>query len=173
VTYPQSIEYNDAVQDPRTFTDPELKSGIVATTPLGLPLALSGGFALTYTVQAGRKKLAVRCFHKEVPDAQSRYAKISTKLRSLSSNYFVNFDFQQQGIRIKGVNYPIVKMEWAEGQTLGVFLNRAASNPIALNALRHSFSEGLKLGTSTSSTPAVTPRCSVPKWIASLSSWST
>ena len=140
MTYPQSIEYNDAVQDPRTFTDPELKSGIVATTPLGLPLALSGGFALTYTVQAGRKKLAVRCFHKEVPDAQSRYAKISTKLRSLSSNYFVNFDFQQQGIRIKGVNYPIVKMEWAEGQTLGVFLNRAASNPIALNALRHSFS---------------------------------
>jgi hypothetical protein len=93
----------------------------VATTPLGLPLALSGGFALTYTVQVGRRKLAVRCFHKEVPDAQNRYAKISAKLRSLSSSgYFVSFDFQQQGIRIKGATYPIVKMEWAEGQTLGL-----------------------------------------------------
>jgi hypothetical protein len=141
VAYPQSIEYNDAVQDPRTFTDAELKSGTVATTPLGLPLALSGGFALTYTVQVGRKKLAVRCFHKEVPDAQNRYAKISAKLRSLSSSgYFVNFDFQQQGIRIKGATYPIVKMEWAEGQTLGVCLDRVANNSITLNALRHSFS---------------------------------
>jgi hypothetical protein len=140
VTYPQSIEYNDAVQDPRTFADPELKTGTVATTPLGLPLALSGGFALTYTVQVGRKKLAVRCFHKEVPDAQNRYAKISAKLRSLSSNYFVNFDFQPNGIRIRGSTYPIVKMDWAEGQTLGICLDRAASNPITLNALRHSFS---------------------------------
>jgi hypothetical protein len=61
-------------------------------------------------------------------------------LRSLSSAYFVNFDFQQQGIRIKGATYPIVKMEWAEGQTLGVCLDRISSNPITLNALRHSFS---------------------------------
>ena len=140
MSYPQSIEYNDAVQDPRTFTDPQLKTGTVKTTPLGLPLALSGGFALTYTVQVGRKKLAVRCFHKEVPDAQTRYEKISAKLRSLSSNYFVNFDFQQNGIRIRGASYPIVKMEWAEGQTFGVCLDRVASNPITLNALRHSFS---------------------------------
>lgn len=140
MSYPQSIEYNDAVQDPRTFTDPELKRGAVATTPLGLPLALSGGFALTYTVQVGAKKLAVRCFHKEVPDAQDRYAKISTKLRSLASNYFVNFDFQPNGIRIKSATYPIVKMEWAEGQTLGVYLDRTSSNASALNKLRQSFS---------------------------------
>ncbi|NPU11976.1 hypothetical protein HL666_14480 [Bradyrhizobium sp. 83002] len=139
MTYPQSIEYNDAVQDPRSFTDPELKTGTVTTTPLGLPLALSGGFALTYTVHVGRKKFAVRCFHRAVPDAQDRYAKISTKLRSLSSNYFVNFDFQPNGIRIRGASYPIVKMDWAEGQTLGVCLDNVASNPITLNSLRHSF----------------------------------
>lgn len=141
MAYPQSIEYNDAVQDPRSFLDPELKTGNVATTPLGLPLALSGGFALTYTIEVGHKKLAVRCFHKEVPDAQNRYAKISAKLRSLgSSGYFVSFDFQQQGIRIKGAAYPIVKMEWAEGQTLGVCLDRVSTNAITLNALRNGFS---------------------------------
>jgi hypothetical protein len=88
------IDFNDAVQDPRnTFTDPELKACKVAVTQSGLPLALGGTFALTYTVQSGQKKLAVRCFHREVPQAQNRYAKISTKLRSLASPYFVNFEF--------------------------------------------------------------------------------
>ncbi len=133
------IEYNDAVQDPRAFTDLELKAGKVATTPLGLPLALSGGFALTYTLQTPQKKIAVRCFHKEVPDAQRRYAKISEKLRALGSRYFVNFDFQPQGIRIRGAGYPIVKMDWAEGETLGVHLDRMSSNSSHLTSLRQSF----------------------------------
>lgn len=139
MTFPQMIEYNDAVQDPRAFTDLELKAGKVATTPLGLPLALSGGFALTYTLQTPQKKIAVRCFHKEVPDAQRRYAKISEKLRTLGSRYFVNFDFQPQGIRIRGAEYPIVKMDWAEGETLGIHLDRVSSNPSHLTSLRQSF----------------------------------
>jgi hypothetical protein len=141
VAYPQITEYQDAVQDPRnSFTDPELKSGLVATNPLGLPLALSGGFALTYTVTAGSKKFAVRCFHREVPQAQSRYAQISTTLRSLGSTYFVNFDFQPKGILILGKRYPVVKMDWAEGDTLGTYLDRWASSAPALAALRRSFS---------------------------------
>ena len=139
MNYPQIVDYNDAVQDPRTFADPELKAGRVATTPLGLPLALSGGFALTYTVQTGQKKLAVRCFHREVPDAQNRYAKVSAKLRSLGSGYFVNFDFQPQGIRIRGQGYPIVKMDWAEGKTLSSYLDQVATNQTAISTLRSSF----------------------------------
>ena len=137
MSYPQIVEYNAAVQDPRhTFSDPELKAGRVAETPLGLPLALSGGFALTYTVQSGSKKFAVRCFHREVPQVQNRYAKISSKFRSLASSYFVNFEFQPQGIRVLRQQFPIVKMDWAEGETLGVYLDRAATNSTAVGALR-------------------------------------
>lgn len=140
MSYPQIVEYNAAVQDPRnTFTDPELRAGRVAETNLGLPLALSGGFALTYTVQSGSKKFAVRCFHREVPQAQNRYAKISAKLRSLASPYFVNFEFQPQGIRVQRSHYPVVKMDWAEGETLGVYLDRVASNSGSVAALRQSF----------------------------------
>lgn len=139
MSYPQITDYQDAVQDPRTFYDPSLKTGKVATTPLGLPLALSGGFALTYLFQVGQKRLAVRCFHKEVPNAQARYAQVSSKLSALGSKYFVHFDFQAQGIRIGKQAYPIVKMDWVEGDTLGVYLERNHSNAINLNALRHNF----------------------------------
>lgn len=140
MSYPQIVDYNAAVQDPRnTFTDPELRAGKVAETPLGLPLALSGGFALTYTVQSGGKKLAVRCFHKEVPQAQTRYAKISEKLRSLRSPYFVNFEFQSRGIRVLRAEYPIVKMDWAAGETLGVCLDRTIADSASIGALRREF----------------------------------
>lgn len=142
MSYPQIIDYNEAVQDPRNaFLDPELKAGKVAETPLGLPLALSGGFALTYTVNSGSRKFAVRCFHRAVPEVQSRYAAISAKLRGLASSHFVDFDFQSQGIRVRGKPYPIVKMDWAEGDTLGVYLDRSASNASAVASLRRAFSD--------------------------------
>jgi hypothetical protein len=142
MTYPQIIDYNEAVQDPRNaFLDPELKAGRVAETPLGLPLALSGGFALTYTVNSGSRKFAVRCFHRAVPEVQTRYAAISAKLRGLTSSHFVNFDFQSQGIRVRGKLYPIVKMDWAEGDTLGIYLDRSASNASAVASLRRAFSD--------------------------------
>ena len=65
--YPQIVEYHEAVQHPsQAFTDPELKQGAVAENNLGLPLVMSGGFALTYAVTTPRRKCAVPCFHREI-----------------------------------------------------------------------------------------------------------
>jgi serine/threonine protein kinase len=140
VDYPQPIDYQDAVQDPRnTFSDPELKVGTVAVNPIGLPVPMSGGFVLTYKMQTGTKRFAVRCFKREVPQAQSRYAQISTKLQSLGSPYFVDFNFQATGIRVHGKSYPIVKMDWVEGDTLGEYLGRPSLTPTAVTTLRQRF----------------------------------
>jgi hypothetical protein len=97
--YPQIVEYHEAVQHPsQAFTDPELKQGAVAENNLGLPLVMSGGFALTYAVTTPRRKCAVRCFHREIPAIQQKYDAISKKLHSLTNGCFVYFDFQQSGI---------------------------------------------------------------------------
>ena len=49
MAYPSLLEYNEAFQHPDTaLSDPILKNGNVKRTGLGLPLALCGGFALTY-----------------------------------------------------------------------------------------------------------------------------
>ena len=100
---------------------------------------MSGGFVLTYTVKTGSKQYAVRCFHREVPNAETRYSKISSKLRALGSPYFVNFDFQPKGVLVQGKFYPIVKMDWAPGETLGLYLDRWSSSASAIAALRQSF----------------------------------
>uniref|UniRef100_UPI004047B47B CFI-box-CTERM domain-containing protein n=1 Tax=Rheinheimera sp. TaxID=1869214 RepID=UPI004047B47B len=136
MSYPTLEQYNEAFQHPElALTDPELKKGSIATTGLGLPLALCGGFALTYTLKSGTKKHAVRCFHKQSNALEKRYISISNRLRSLKSNYFVEFEFQPQGVRVAGKSFPIVKMAWASGTTLGEFLETNYKNPNALNAL--------------------------------------
>ena len=134
--YPTLEQYNLAFQlHAKLLTDPELKAGTLAKSGLGLPLAISGGFALTYTITAGRKKYAVRCFHRESKALERRYAAISKRLNGLQSPYFLAFEFQPQGIKVDGAACPIVKMAWAEGETLGEFLEANHKNVGALAKL--------------------------------------
>src|SRR5438874_1491024 len=138
--YPQIVEYHEAVQHPsQAFIDPELKQGAVAENNLGLPLVMSGGFALTYAVTTPRRKCAVRCFHREIPAIQQKYDAISRKLRSLTDGCFVYFDFQQSGINVRQQTFPIVRMDWVEGDTLGIWLDKHFDDPRVLEKARTDF----------------------------------
>ncbi len=140
--FPSLEQYNQAFSAHSTLlADPELRSGTLAKSGLGLPLAISGGFALTYTISTSRGKFAVRCFHRESKGLERRYAAISKKLASLRSPYFLDFQFQPQGIRVDGAPYPIVKMAWASGTTLGEFLENNLRNPAALGRLADSLAQ--------------------------------
>lgn len=136
MSYPSLEQYNNAFQRHATLlADAELKGGTLSTTSFGLPLAISGGFALTYTISAGPRKYAVRCFHRKSNELERRYQSISKRLAALRSPYFLDFQFQPQGIRVDGGIYPIVKMAWAKGETLGEFLEDNCANPAALGKL--------------------------------------
>ncbi len=140
--YPAIAEYNQSAQNPGTaFTDPELAAGTLATSALGLPIVLGGGFALTYTVTSKGRKLAVRCFHRYVPDLKQRYAEISDAIDGLGSKHFVSFEYQREGVRVRSVLYPVVKMAWAEGPTLGAFLEAYHDVSMAMRSLSSSFHE--------------------------------
>ena len=148
MTYPTLEQYNTALQHPETaFLDPELRAGSIRTTGLGLPLALCGGFALTYSVTvtaaAKSKHFAVRCFHKQSSELEQRYAGIANQLKQLQSPYFLDFEFQPHGIRVTGDAraYPIVKMDWAVGTTLGQFVEENCVNRHALEQLNASLGE--------------------------------
>ncbi len=142
MSYPSLEQYTEALQSPQLdILDAELKQGRLKTTGLGLPLALCGGFALTYTVEASGKKFALRCFHKESRELEKRYAAIATKLKQLTSSYFLPFEFIRDGIRIQGAAYPIVKMAWAQGQTLAEFLENEHQNKSSLQRLRQSLNK--------------------------------
>lgn len=139
MSYPTLEQYTEAFQCPQiALVDPDLKRGALATTGLGLPLALCGGFALTYTVTTGGTKYAVRCFHKQSSALEQRYSAISSRLKSLRSPYFLDFEFQTQGVRVNGNLFPVVKMAWATGSTLGEFLEQRYRNKTDLQQLNTS-----------------------------------
>jgi hypothetical protein len=140
MSYPQITDYHEAIQHPaQAFIDPDLKQGAVAENNLGLPLVMSGGFALTYAVTTPHRKCAVRCFHREIPAIQQKYDATSKKLRSLAIGCFVDFDFQQSGISVRQRVFPIVRMDWVEGDTLGIWLDKNFNNPPALEKARTDF----------------------------------
>ncbi len=141
MAYPTLEQYNEALQSPQlVLLDTELKRGTLKTTGLGLPLALCGGFALTYTITLGAQKYALRCFHRESRELERRYQAISARLKQLNSPYFLPFEFIPSGIRIQGNAYPIVKMAWASGRTLAEFLEAEHANKAALQKLRSALS---------------------------------
>jgi hypothetical protein len=135
-------QYNDAVQHPQTaFTDPSLKSARIATNGMGLPNALGGGFALTYMATAQGRKFAIRCFHKEAKDLEARYAHVDKGLPAAGGNYFVGFEYQPTGVLVNGKRFPIVKMDWVEGDTFGSFLEDNFSDKSRIERLRAQFFE--------------------------------
>lgn len=138
MTYPTLERYQEVLQFPNTAFrgDAELAQGSVARDGFGLPLVMCGGFALTYTFTlAQNRKVALRCFHKESKDREDRYTAVSRHFETLRSPYFVRFNFARNGIWVDGTAYPIVKMEWASGVTLGEFVEQYYDDPTRLARL--------------------------------------
>lgn len=132
---PQYTEYQSAVQSPRLAfkIDPELSVCQVETDPLGRPRVRSGNFAFTYRLfDKSNGQWAVRMFSKYVPD-QHRYEAISRFINTHPTAFFVPTDYLSQGILVNGQWYPIIKMQWKQGLTLGSFIEHHVGNPQTLN----------------------------------------
>jgi hypothetical protein len=131
MAWPLAIDYSSVIQNPGScFADPELAAGQPAAADmLGLPFTYAGNFANVYKmVCPGDQIWAVKCFTREVADLQDRYALISQHLGRRRRKFAVEFRYLEQGIRVKGSWYPILKMHWVEGFTLNEFLSTHAGN---------------------------------------------
>ncbi len=116
---PEASAYRAAVLNPGLcFADPELRSGQVAKNRLGLALVWAGQSAIVFRLQTPRGLRAVRCFTAQISDQQERYAALNQHLRDQYVPTLVDFAYQQQGIQVNGVWYPMVRMEWVEGLPL-------------------------------------------------------
>jgi WD40 repeat protein len=137
MSWPLSQDYNEAIQDPRgNFSDAELRSGEAVTNALGIPLPCSGNFADVYQVRCpSGARWAVKCFTREVHGLRERYAEISAYLRQVNLPFMVDFQYLEQGIRVRGRWYPILKMHWVEGFTLNAFVRDNLDKPVLLEKL--------------------------------------
>jgi hypothetical protein len=96
-------------------------------------------------VCAHQRTYAVRCFLREFGDQQERYAAISAHLARVRLPYMANFTYLAQGIRVNGRWYPILKMEWLEGDSLQTYVERNLDNPAVLLNLAEQWVQMAKL----------------------------
>src|SRR5260370_9406842 len=145
MAWPSPQDYSEAVQSPRTaFQDRELQQGSPQLDHLGLPRPRSGSFATVYKILCGTRNWAVRCFLHPVSDQQERYAAISTHLEKIRLPYLVQFSFLTEGIRVARQTYPILKMEWVEGEPLVSHIQRNLGNTRVLLSLAGRWVEMMK-----------------------------
>lgn len=135
--YPGIDAYLAAMQvHRRSVRDPVVAGGRVELNSWGSPLARSGTFALTFKVSGQGRDYAFRCFQRERPGMHERYAAIHRALSSSPLPYFVDFAYLDPGIVIDGHGYPAIRMDWAQGQALGAFIEASLGRPDGLRAVQ-------------------------------------
>ena len=141
--WPDLTEYHEAVQHPqKAFADSGLRAVTLELDRFGMPKPATGANAVVYkgTKPGGffsfRKTWAIRCFLRPISDHAERYEAISRHLRNVSHRYEVDFQFLKQGIKIGSKWFPIVKMQWAEGDLLHTHIEKHLRYPWLLAALR-------------------------------------
>ena len=77
----------------------------------------------------------MRCFTREVKDQESRYSQLSDFLMDVFPQSFVHFEYLEHGINLKGDWYPIIKMEWVEGEPLSKFVGSKLNEPDTLRRI--------------------------------------
>jgi len=141
--WPDLTEYHEAVQHPpKAFADPGLKAVTLELDRFGMPKPATGANAVVYKAKepggflSFKKTWAIRCFLRPISDHAERYEAISKHLGKVRLPYDVNFRFLKQGIQIRSSWFPIVKMQWADGDLLHSHIEKHLRYPAALAALR-------------------------------------
>ena len=137
MAWPGIAEFSSAIQNPvRCFADPELSSGELAVYDrggrAGMPVVSAGNFAAVYRVSNQGRSFAVRCFTRAVNDQHARYGQLDTFLRATLPPAFVEFEYLEQGILVAGDWYPLVKMEWVNGEPMNKFVESNLNTPNSL-----------------------------------------
>lgn len=142
---PDPGQYMEVIQNPQScFKDPELKNGTYETNKMGLPRVISGQNALVFKIISPSKKAyAVRCFLRYDPDQKERYQKISNYLGKRNLKYTVGFKFIEEGIKVQNAWYPILKMDWVEGEPLDRYVRQNFNNQQKILNLTYRFLEML------------------------------
>lgn len=146
--WPTPQDYNEAVQQPQAcFSDSELRRCRVELNHLGLPRPMTGAFASVYRLSnVAGTSWAVRCFLEHREDMKERYNAIKTAVAGPAQDLFASFEYIERGIRVRNEWFPILKMEWVDGDSLDRYLDRHVKTRAKVVSLHKQFRElALKL----------------------------
>ena len=114
----------------------------------GKPVMSSGNFAVVFKMKDERdgKLYAVRCFHRDQEGRAESYRLIEKELKDVKSPYLVSFRYIDKELFVDSsqtdeTEFPVLLMDWVEGQTLDKYLRENIDDQYALEMLAYRFSQ--------------------------------
>lgn len=132
MNYPLISEYIDAVKAAEDNFE-ELKNLRPVLDDDGQPVMSSGNFAVVFKMTDGKKNYAVKCFTKAQDGRDSAYKFISEELQKIQSPYILKVRYLDKELFVDTTQtdeteFPVLLMDWVEGQTLSSFLQNISNN---------------------------------------------
>jgi serine/threonine protein kinase len=98
-----------------------------------------GGYSIVFPCYVNGEKWALRCWHIPVDNSKHRYALIGEELRRINLPVFCAFEYEEDGIVVKGESFPTTKMKWVDGINIKRYICENKHNAERMQALADSF----------------------------------
>ena len=108
----------NSVSVPALVKDTFIKRGTFSRLKNGDIQACVGGFSIVFPVDVDGSKWAFRCWHHTLDNDQARIKLLSTELKKVSLPYFIDFEYEDNGIVVNGAVYPTTRMKWINGRDI-------------------------------------------------------
>ena len=143
--YPLISEYIEAIRSAEDNFD-QYNALRPVLDDKGNPVMSSGNFAVVFKMRDEQTKrlYAVKCFTRDQEGRQANYRKIAEELEFVSSPYLVHFRFLEKELFVDTSQgdteeYPVLVMDWVEGEPLDRYLRTHLRDAYALQLLAYRF----------------------------------
>ena len=144
--YPLISEYREAILSAEDNFS-ELSSLRAVVDSHGSPIMSSGNFAVVFKMRDENdgKLYAVKCFIKDQKERDESYKKIADELEIVSSSYILPLRYLEKELFVDSAQcecneFPVVVMEWVEGDTLDEYVKKHLDDTYELEMLSYRFS---------------------------------
>jgi hypothetical protein len=137
--FPTIAKYNQAIhlKNGDTFKSLNHLSFIPSRrSPVPIYSYGSGSYAVVFKASDNLNDYAIRCFISAEKENIDRYREIDKYLKKISSTWKVGIDLLENEIFIEGKYYPVLKMDWVEGQLLNHYITSILSENNELSKLQ-------------------------------------
>lgn len=112
----------------------------------GRPIMSSGNFAVVFKMEdvETEKVYAVKCFTKDQEGRSDAYRLIAKELKDIASSHLASFEYKEEELFVvssmtQNEQFPVVVMEWIDGQTLDCYIKQYSGNHDKLRLLSYHF----------------------------------
>ena len=141
--YPLISEYIEAIRSAEDNFD-KLSNLRPVLDSDGNPVMSSGNFAVVFKMEdvSTHRLFAVKCFIKEQEGRGERYALIAEELQYVSSPYLLHVRYLERELFVSTAGcdeeeFPVLVMDWVEGQPLDAYLKQHLNNRYDLEMLAY------------------------------------